>query len=309
MVKVQSLTRRFDNVHALQGVTFHVAEGGITGLIGPNGAGKTTAMRILSTLETADSGEVLINGINIADSPELIVREVGFMPDAFGNYNGLFVEEYLEFFARIYGLHGAKRTKVLSEVVEFTELGKILDRPMEALSKGMRQRLGLAKTLLHDPKVLILDEPAAGLDPRARIEFRELCVALAKRKKTLLISSHILSELGEFCDSIIILEHGQVVASGTLSEVQQKIHRGTHKVEIRFLAVDPTTEAFLAEFPHIQNVSLDGKKVTFEFNGSEEQLAGLAEALIQKGYRFSEFHCREERLEDVFMKLTKGGVY
>jgi ABC-2 type transport system ATP-binding protein len=307
MVRVDSLQRNFGKVAALRGVSFEVGAGKIAGLIGPNGAGKTTTMRILSTLETADSGGAWVNDIDVLQDPQRVAREVGFMPDAFGNYHGLPVVEYLEFFARIYGLHGQTRQQAMHEVIEFTELGKLLDRPMETLSKGMRQRLGLAKTLIHDPKVLILDEPAAGLDPRARVEFRELCVALAARGKTLLISSHILTELAEFCDVIVIIEHGGVVASGTMDEIQAR-SRPHRVVRVRFLRDEPATGAMLTEIPTVQNVRWEGKAALFDFLGDEEQLADLAEAFIKAGYRFSEFHCQEERLEDVFMKLTRGGV-
>ncbi|MDD2709756.1 MAG: ABC transporter ATP-binding protein [Verrucomicrobiae bacterium] len=307
MIKVESLHRSFGKVQALQGISFKAAAGRIIGLIGPNGAGKTTAMRILATLETPDNGQAWIDGHPVSEEPDQIVLKVGFMPDCFGNYPGLRVHEYLEFFARIYGLHGATRRKILDEVINFTELTKLLDRPMEGLSKGMRQRLGLAKTLLHDPKVLILDEPAAGLDPRARIEFRELCVALAGRGKTLLISSHILSELGEFCDSIVILEQGRVVAAGSMAEVQQQ-SRPHMEIAARFLMEKPGIQTLLAESPFVRNVHLDGRLTRFAFTGNEEQLGELAAQLIESGHRFSTFHCVEERLEDVFMKLTRGDV-
>lgn len=299
--------RSFGNVQAVRSISFEVGKGQIAGLIGPNGAGKTTTMRILATLESPDSGDAWVNGIHVNEDPQQVVREIGFMPDAFGNYPGLEVKEYLEFFARIYGLHGTRRRETLAEVIEFTDLGKILNRPMEELSKGMRQRLGLAKTMLHDPQVFILDEPAAGLDPRARIEFRELCVALSKRGKTLLISSHILSELAEFCNSIVIIERGSVVASGTIAAVQASI-RSHRKVEIRFLKEDPSIESLLAEHPKVRTLSIEGKHVFFDFDGDEEELANIAEKLFNSGKRFSEFHCRQERLEDLFMKLTEGGV-
>lgn len=214
LVSVRDLHRRFGKLHAVRGVSFDIHRGQVAGFIGANGAGKTTTMRIMATLDTPDQGEVSIDGLSVIDHPFMIRHKVGWMPDAYGAYPNMTVIEYLDFFSRSFGFQGEDRRKRIDEVMEFTELTPLAERPMNSLSKGMGQRLCLGRTLIHDPPVLILDEPAAGLDPKARVEFKHLVRLLADEGKTILISSHILTELGEMCDTLIFIDEGKIVHHG-----------------------------------------------------------------------------------------------
>ena len=221
-IELCNLHRHFGRLRAVDGVSFKAYPGQVMGFIGPNGAGKTTAMRILATLDVPTAGEAFINGYSVVDDPDKVRRIVGFMPDSFGKYANMDVVEYVDFFARAYGLSGDIRRDAVERVLVFTELRKLANKPIKTLSKGMSQRLALGRTLVHDPSVLVLDEPAAGLDPRARIELRGLIHVLATDlHKTVLISSHILTELGEICDSAAIIEAGRLLASGTMTEINQ----------------------------------------------------------------------------------------
>lgn len=223
LVRAESLQMHFGKKQVLKGIDFAVRRGEIYGFIGPNGAGKTTTIRILSTLLTPTAGDLWVDGINVVEEPERIRRRIGYMPDYVGVYAGLTVREYLSFFAGAYRLWGAQRRSLLADVVELTELGKLLETEVQVLSKGMRQRLCLAQTLIHDPQLLILDEPASGLDPRARIEFRVLLRELRAMGKTVFLSSHILTELSPICDSVGIIEQGELVASGGVQEILNQL--------------------------------------------------------------------------------------
>src|SRR5262249_5725894 len=198
-IELRHLHRQFADTHAVNDVSFTVHAGEVFGYIGPNGAGKTTSMRILATLDEPSSGDALVDGFSVVDDPDRVRRRLGFMPDYFGTYQNVNVVEYLDFFARAYGLRGSERRQAISYVMDFTNLDTLAHKPIDRLSKGMKQRLCLGRTMIHDPAVLILDEPAAGLDPRARIELREMIGRLAEHGKTVLISSHILTELAEIC--------------------------------------------------------------------------------------------------------------
>ena len=221
-IECRHLHRYFGRLKAVNDVSFRAYRGQVIGFIGPNGAGKTTAMRILATLDVPTAGDAFINGYSVIDDPDKVRKIVGFMPDSFGKYANMNVLEYIDYFARAYNLSPPARRDAVERVLVFTELKPLVEKPVVSLSKGLSQRLGLARTLINDPAVLILDEPAAGLDPRARIELRELVRLLARElKKTVLISSHILTELGEICDSAAIIEAGRILASGTIDEIQQ----------------------------------------------------------------------------------------
>src|SRR5688572_6341310 len=211
---VENLARTFGGVKAVDGLSFELLAGQVVGLIGANGAGKTTAMRILATLDVPDRGQVRLGGVDIVEFPNQVRRRIGWMPDHFGPYSDTTVADYLDFFGRAHGLRGADLRNRVTEVTDFTDLGSLAERSMNKLSKGQTQRLCLARTLLNDPEFLILDEPAAGLDPKARLEFKNLVRVLRERGKTLLISSHILSELGEMCDSLLFMDRGRMVHHG-----------------------------------------------------------------------------------------------
>ncbi|MBK7874202.1 MAG: ABC transporter ATP-binding protein [Planctomycetes bacterium] len=207
-LEIRSITKTFGALKAVNEVSFQVKRGEILGFIGPNGAGKTTTMRICATLEYPDHGDVFVDGHSVLTYPREVRARLGFMPDSYGAYANTTIWEYLDFYARAYGLKGASRSKRVGEVMDFTQLGDLQEKEIATLSKGMKQRLCLAKTLLHDPSVMILDEPAAGLDPRARVELRELVRALAGMGKAILVSSHILTELAEMCDGVAVIERG-----------------------------------------------------------------------------------------------------
>src|SRR5215475_2616257 len=221
-IELRHLHRVFEHTHAVNDVSFEVYAGEVFGYIGPNGAGKTTSMRILATLDEPTAGDAFVDGFSVVDDPDRVRRRLGFMPDYFGSYQNVNVLEYLDFFARAYGLAGRDRINAIGEVMEFTQLDTLAHKPIDRLSKGMKQRLCLGRTMIHDPSVLVLDEPAAGLDPRARIELREMIARLADVGKAILISSHILTELAEICHSVGIIEQGQLLAVGSVAEISAR---------------------------------------------------------------------------------------
>ena len=311
-IELRRLNRFFGALKAVNNVTFRAYPGQVMGFIGPNGAGKTTAMRILATLDVATSGDAFVCGYSVVDDPDKVRRILGFMPDNFGRYGNMNVVEYLDFFARAYGFSGAKRRDAVERVLVFTELRKLAEKKIDTLSKGMTQRLGLGRTLVHDPQVLILDEPAAGLDPRARIEVRELIRLLATNLgKTVLISSHILTELGEICDSAAIIEAGRILAHGSIDEIrrEQRERRGNAEATLLVVRVSAGAEAverWLAEQPHVESVNLAGDMVTFGFRGDADGQHALLRELIANEFRVVEFHQESESLEDAFMAITEG---
>src|SRR5436190_4714992 len=218
-IELRRLNRVFDQTHAVNDISFEVYGGEVFGYIGPNGAGKTTSMKILATLDEPTSGDAFIDGFSVVDDPDRVRRRLGFMPDYFGTYQNVNVREYLDFFARAYGLVGRERINAIGDVMEFTQLDTLAHKPIDGLSKGMKQRLCLGRTMIHNPSVLILDEPAAGLDPRARIELRDMISRLAAAGKAILISSHILTELAEISDRVAIIEQGRLLAVGSVAEI------------------------------------------------------------------------------------------
>jgi ABC-2 type transport system ATP-binding protein len=311
-LEFRNLHRYFGRLKAVNDVSFRAYRGQVMGFIGPNGAGKTTTMRILATLDVPTAGDALINGYSVIDDPDKVRKIVGFMPDSFGKYANMNVLEYVDYFARAYGLRGNPRRDAVERVLVFTELKKLVEKPINSLSKGMSQRLGLARTLINDPAVLILDEPAAGLDPRARIELRELVLLLARElKKTVLISSHILTELGEICDSAAIIEAGRILASGTIDEIQQAQRASQGRatgtaVAVRVLRDVERLERLLLEQPQASGVTVVAQTVTFEFSGDETALCALLRLIVRADLEVVEFRGRAETLEDAFLAITKG---
>jgi len=318
-LELRHLHRFFGRLKAVNDVSFKAWPGQVMGFIGPNGAGKTTAMRILATLENPTAGDAFICGYSVVDDPDKVRYYLGFMPDGFGKYANMNVVEYLDFYARAYGLRDAGRRDAIDHVLVFTELRKLADKPITTLSKGMSQRLGLGRCLIHDPQVLVLDEPAAGLDPRARVELRELIRLLAtEMNKTVLISSHILTELGEICDSAAIIEAGEILACGTIEEIQRKHHEATQAVQkartllIRLAPADdgPTSmsslEKWLLEQPLVGEVRCAHGRATFEFEGGDAEQNQLLKNLLAAGHLVVEFHGKAQSLEDAFMNITKG---
>jgi len=304
-LEVRGITKRFGKLTAVDAVSFGVEKGQITGFIGPNGAGKTTTMRIAATLELPDEGDVLLDGVSVLDDPRGARAKLGFMPDSYGAYPSTTLWEYLDFFARAYDLAGDVRRRRVEEVLEFTSLGPLREKEMSALSKGLKQRLCLAKTLLHDPSILILDEPAAGLDPRARVELRELVRALAGMGKAILVSSHILTELAEMCNSIVVIEAGQLKATGSVGDVTRGIQRAV-PVYVRVLEGCDRLERALHELPGIERVRREGEGVVFEHAGTPESLSEVLSGLVLAGLHPIEFTPRAMGLEEVFLSLTEG---
>ncbi|MEC8652685.1 MAG: ABC transporter ATP-binding protein [Planctomycetota bacterium] len=305
LLQVQRLGRSYGRVRAVHDLSFEMEPGQVTGFVGPNGAGKTTTMRIAATLDVPDTGDVLVDGVSVLVEPRLARMKIGYMSDQFHPYPNLDVLQYLDFFARAYGLKGAQRRETVASVAAFCGLEDFASRPATGLSKGMGQRLHLAKTLLHDPSLLILDEPASGLDPRARIEFRELLKKLSAAGKGILISSHILPELGEICDSVVVIEKGERVVAGAIEDIQREA-QSEQVVTARALGDVAALSRHLQAHAAVSDVLVDGARVRFRFAGGEEALAELLASCVDGGHRMVEFAIVSADLEDLFLKTTKG---
>jgi len=308
MIELQDLHRHFGSTRAVNDVSFAVARGQVFGYIGPNGAGKTTSMRILATLDSPTAGDAYVDGFSVIDDPDRVRRRLGFMPDFLVAYANVNVHEYLDFFARAYRLRGKDRPRAVDRVMEFTGLDKLAEKPTTALSKGMKQRLALGRALIHDPAVLVLDEPAAGLDPRARIELRAMIRALANQGKTVLVSSHILTELAEICDVVGILEQGRLLAVGTVDEIHRRHEDPRSLVEIRLLGDAASLGKWLAERQEVDDLVLDGQCVRFSHRSAPKEDAALLRAMIEAGFDIVAFGTKRQSLEDVFMTVTQGLV-
>ena len=308
MIQLRRLFRQFGSTKAVNDVSFEVAAGHVFGYIGPNGAGKTTSMRILSTLDLPDYGDALVDGFSVVNDPDRVRKRLGFMPDNFGTYPDMNCVEYLDFFARSYGIIGRDRTKALRHTLAYTGLDKIAEKPVRGLSKGMRQRLCLGRAMIHNPAVLILDEPANGLDPRARIELRQMIRGLAADGKTLLVSSHILTELGEMCDAIGIIERGQLIVSGTVAEIKNRL-RPHIDVVVQLIDDGLGLKEWLAPRPHVAEIHGTDRTVRFQFMSDDETLqAALLHDMVAAGYRVLEYSTESRSLEDVFLQITTGAV-
>ena len=307
VIETHELSKRYNTFQALKSLTLNIDKGDIFGFIGPNGAGKTTTIRILSTLLAPTSGRALINGIDVMREPYEIKKIVGYMPDSFGVYDGMRLREYLDFFGAAYKIPGAKRRAIIDDVLNLTDLTSRADDYVSTFSRGMKQRCCLAKTLIHDPLVLLLDEPASGLDPRARIEMKELLKALREMGKTILISSHILSELGDMCNKIAIIERGELLAAGDFREIRNSL-RLTH--EIRLVTVEGADKAaeLLANRPGVVNIDRSGNDFQFESTLATTELSSLLGELVRNEVKVLYFSEAEGTLEDVFLQVTKGGV-
>jgi len=317
LVEVKGLVRRFGSFTAVKDISFSFDAGQIYGFIGPNGAGKSTTMRILATLDIPSQGDCTIAGLSTVDDADRVRSLIGYMPDSYGAYPNMTVEEYLDFFARAYRLRGPARTRAVADVVEFCQLGQLRDKLITTLSKGMKQRLCLGRCLIHDPKLLILDEPSAGLDPRARIEFRELLRLLAEQGKAIFISSHILAELEELCHGVAIIEQGRLVASGPIGEIKARamatrdaVTSGVLPSTLELRLAEPFTRLaeVLAEQPELSEVQVEGLAASARFRGGNAAQAALVRRLVQAGVPLYHVAGRSENLEDLFMHLTEGKV-
>jgi ABC-2 type transport system ATP-binding protein len=308
MIEVINFTKRYGDFVAVDNLSFAIGKGEIFGFIGPNGAGKSTTIRFLATLLRPTAGEGRVCGYSVTAEPMSVRRVIGFMPDDFGVYDGMKVWEFLDFFAVAYEIPRSYRKKIIGEVLDLLDLTHKRDDYVNGLSKGMKQRLCLAKTLVHDPPVLILDEPASGLDPRARLEMKALLNELKQMGKTILISSHILSELADFCTSIGIIERGKLLAAGSIHEIQARIR--SHRV-LKVRVVDETTERaadVLRVDSSIRMVETYDHTVTAEFEGEDQDMARLLDRLVSAGIAVHSFAEEPLSLEEVFMMITKGIV-
>ncbi len=303
-VKVNNLKRYFGKTKAVDDISFEFSSGQIVGFIGPNGAGKTTTMRIMCTMDDPTGGDIFIDGVSVVQYPEKARRMIGFMPDALPTHRDVTVDDYLDFFARAFGIKNHCRSKIVKNVEEFTNLIGIRDKFLKELSKGMKQRVSLARAMIHDPEMLVLDEPAAGLDPRARIELRELLKALAGQGKAILVSSHILSELAEICDTTVIIERGKLLHAGSIDEiVADKPH---FTVLIRALCESKTLYSQLLQMPNIVDARVIGTGVEVDIEGAEERTSEIVKGLVTGGFKVLEVKHIRAGLEDVFMNITKG---
>ena len=305
ILSVRDLHRDFADVQAVRGVTFEINAGQVVGFIGANGAGKTTTMRILATLDLPTHGTAEICGYDVMNFPFEVRARVGWMPDNYGAYEHMTVLEYLDFYGRAFGFKGAKLRSQVDEVMEFTELHELSSRPMNKLSKGMAQRLCLGRALLNDPEILLLDEPAAGLDPKARIEFKRLVRLLAGNGKTIFISSHILSELGEMCDSLLFIDAGKIVHYGTAESLQE--HASARAVVDVQVAGNPDALrdwVLLNPGVTITEMRKRGARVAFDAD-DPEVLAATLRKMIFDGLAVTDFHRESRKLEDAFVDMLK----
>ena len=314
LVEIKNLVRYFPRTKAVNNISFGFDKGQIFGFVGPNGAGKTTTMRILATLDQPQYGDCFVDGYSVTQYPEKVRKLVGFMPDALPMHNDISVREYIDFYARAYNVQNPTRNKIVNEVMDFTDLHVIADKTLNALSKGMKQRVSLARALVHEPKVLILDEPANGLDPRARVQMRELFRALAENGMAILISSHILTELGELCDGVVFIEKGQLLDAGTISEISQRRSKDSLEAEIRLLRSDDWEQRLkqlsvrLLEIPGVTNPAVAGDHIELTIENGESTAAAILRQLINDGFPIVDFRLRNNQLEDLFMTITNGNV-
>jgi len=307
IIETINLTKRYGDLVALNNLHLNIEEGECFGYIGPNGAGKTTTIKILATLLQPTWGEARICGHVVGYQSRRIRPLIGYVPDSFGTYSDMVVVEYLEFFASAYGITGHQRTKIVGDVLELTDLSFKQDALVDSLSRGMKQRLSIARVLLHDPKVLLLDEPASGLDPRARIEIRELLKELHRMGKTILISSHILPELAELCSTVGIIERGELLFHGPVDEITRKARRGT-RVQIRLLDKIDIAADTLRRLDEVKTVQQADGCLSVELKNETQDFTFLARALIGKNLAIQELREEEVNLETAFMRLTKGVV-
>jgi len=310
MIDLNNVTKAYKELTALDSMTLHIGEGEVFGFIGPNGAGKSTTMKILACLTRPDAGVARINGLDVTLEGPSIRRLVGYMPDFLGVYDDLTVDEYLQFFAAAFKVARTRRRAVVDSVLELTDLVGKRYAMVDSLSRGMQQRLGVARVLIHEPKVLLLDEPASGLDPRARIEMRELLTELRRMGKTIMISSHILSELGEMCTSIGIIERGKLLYAGSIEEALSRAGVG-ERIVVALEAGGATPEAVAAALGRSELVAgafCEGGQLIVEMPPNTRGHHEIIQAIIAQGARIGSFTPRQIRLEDAFLRLTKGAL-
>ena len=308
MLEVKNLRKIYAGLTAVKGISFNLQPGDIFGFIGSNGAGKTTTIRMIATLLEPTSGTATLDGFDVVDQPMEVRRRIGYMPDFFGLYDDVKVWEYLDFFASIYQVPARERPGVIDNVLELTDLTVKKGAFVQSLSRGMQQRLCLARCLVHDPRLLLLDEPASGLDPRARAELKELIAELGRMGKIVIVSSHILPELADFCNCVGIIERGELLAFGGVNEIVRGI-QPARIIEARLLSSTANAAQTALGLPFVTSAeSASDGEIRIEFNGDHESQADLLRALVEAGHRVVGFSEQQADLEDVFLKLTTGAV-
>ncbi len=312
LVETKDLTRRYGTMVALQSLNLQIPQGSVYGFIGPNGAGKTTTMRILTTLLLPSEGEAWIAGHSVVREPAVVRQQVGFMPDFFGVYDNMKASEYLDFFAASYAIAPARRPRLIADLLALVDLEHKRDADVMGLSRGMKQRLSLARTMLHDPALLILDEPASGLDPRARVELRELLKELRSMGKTIMISSHILTELAEMCTHIGIIERGNLLASGDVTTIMRSL-TPHHIFEVHILSDLDAAATLARDLPGVLEVRIlpdaEIPQLQIDFDGDNRAVSELLARLIADGVAITHFAGQTSNLEDIFMRVTEGSAY
>ncbi len=304
-VQIKDLWVNYGAMHAVRGISFEIPKGEVFGFIGPNGAGKTSTIKVLATLIAPDHGKVTIGGINVTEDPLAIRKRIGYMPDFFGVYEDLTVNEYLHFFAAAYDIPTFQRESTVRDVLALTDLTAKVRQPVDALSRGMKQRLGLARVLLHDPDLLLLDEPASGLDPRARIEMREMLLALKEMGKTIIISSHILHELSLLCTRIGIIETGQMVTEGSLDEIYQRLGL-MQLIHVQLVNGSETLIDQIRQIPGIAEVLVQADRLAIRVRAEQLPPEELLDRMYALGARMRMFQPEAMDMETAFMKLTEG---
>jgi len=304
-VQVEDLWVSYGNVCAVRGISFEIPKGEVFGFIGPNGAGKSTTIKVLATLLRHFRGWALVNGVSVARSPDKVRQMIGYVPDFFGVYEDLTAREYLHFFAAAYRIDPDKRAQIVDDVLELTDLTRKIDAQVDTLSRGMKQRLSLARVLLHDPEVLLLDEPTSGLDPRARIEVRELLKELKKMGKTILISSHILSELAQLCTRIGIVEAGRMVAEGSLEDIYRQLGL-MRVVHVQFAGPPDEFAAAIEQITGVASVEIQIDRLAIKLHEDRTSIETLHDHIVKLGARITMYQPEAMDMETAFMKLTEG---
>ncbi|MFX3635538.1 MAG: ATP-binding cassette domain-containing protein [Candidatus Pristimantibacillus sp.] len=306
MIEIKGLTKTFGTFQALKSIDLIIPKGTVFGFVGPNGAGKSTTMSILATLMAPSSGYAKVDGFDVTEHPSEVRKRIGYMPDFFGVYDQFKTIEYMHFYGASYGIPKDEREQLIPQLLELVNLSDKKNAYVDTLSRGMKQRLCLARCLVHDPELLILDEPASGLDPRARIEMREILRELKAMGKTIIISSHILPELAEMVDEIGVIEHGQMIAQGNVADIQNRM-RVKRILYVRLLEREAEAEQFLQEQPFVNRIMRDERGIHIHFGGQDEEQWDLMQQMIAAGFKLVSFSEAQTNLEDVFLEITKGG--
>lgn len=307
MIEIVNLNKRYGSFTALNDLSLSIEKGTVFGFVGPNGAGKTTTFSILATLLAPTSGTAYVNGFDVTKEPKKVRNQIGYMPDFFGVYDQFKVHEYLDFYGASYGLRRNEREELIPQLLELVNLSDKRDAYVDTLSRGMKQRLCLSRSLIHDPEVLILDEPASGLDPRARIEMREILKELKNMEKTILISSHILPELSEICDEIGVIENGELLAHGNVKEIENQL-QANKILHVRVIANVAEAIQFFKSSPNVGQVDFNEEEgmLSISFNGSDDEQVELLRKALASNLSILTFSQKQSNLEDIFLEITKG---